>query len=374
MEEEEDDFYDQNGDVPVKNEQPTNQDDPNDQPDIDVDDEDEDDEDEDSDSDIDIITEHKEGAAPEPPQARPFRGIKPEAPARTDSVDNVPTQQAQQTPTLKTESSTAQNKKLVSLKDGSQYPEVRTSSIDVNAIPSWDPAGKLITEVDIDADLAEHTKPWRLPGTDQTDFFNYGFDEFTWTQYCLRQQNMASTINNQKAETKQFEMMLTGGGMPGQAAPAGPQAAPPGGPMGMGMPAMGMPGMPDMNPDNMAAFASVLQSQGIDPSQLDFNTFMQHYQQASMGGGQGGYGGQSMQPQQSNQGYGGQQQQSFQQQGNQGFRGGTPQPGQQGPQAQGQGFDGYSQQQIAMMQGQGGIPSGPSGGGGRGRGRGRRWQ
>lgn len=307
-------------------------------------------------------------------QARPFRGIKPEAPARTDSVDNVPTQQAQQTPTLKTESSTAQNKKLVSLKDGSQYPEVRTSSIDVNAIPSWDPAGKLITEVDIDADLAEHTKPWRLPGTDQTDFFNYGFDEFTWTQYCLRQQNMASTINNQKAETKQFEMMLTGGGMPGQAAPAGPQAAPPGGPMGMGMPGMGMPGMPDMNPDNMAAFASVLQSQGIDPSQLDFNTFMQHYQQASMGGGQGGYGGQSMQPQQSNQGYGGQQQQSFQQQGNQGFRGGTPQPGQQGPQAQGQGFDGYSQQQIAMMQGQGGIPSGPSGGGGRGRGRGRRWQ
>jgi pre-mRNA 3'-end-processing factor FIP1 len=305
--------------------------------------------------------------------ARSFRGIKPEAPARTASVDTVPTQQNQQTPALKTESSTAQNKKLVSLKDGSTYPEVRTSSIDINATPSWDPAGKLITEVDIDADLAEHTKPWRLPGTDQTDFFNYGFDEFTWTQYCLRQQNMASTINNQKAETKQFEMMLTGGGMPGQAAPAGPQAAPPGGPMGMGMPGMGMPGMPDMNPENMAAFASVLQSQGIDPSQLDFNTFMQHYQQASMGGGQGGYGGQSMQPQQQNQGYGGQQQQSFQQQGGPGFRGGTPQPGQQGQQAQGQGFDGYSQQQIAMMQSQGGIPSGPSGGG-RGRGRGRRWQ
>lgn len=269
-----------------------------------------------------------------------------------------------------------QNKKLVSLKDGSTYPEVRTSSIDINATPSWDPAGKLITEVDIDADLAEHTKPWRLPGTDQTDFFNYGFDEFTWTQYCLRQQNMSSTINNQKAETKQFEMMLTGGGMPGQAAPAGPQAPPPGGPMGMGMPGMGMPGMPDMNPENMAAFASVLQSQGIDPSALDFNTFMQHYQQASMGGGggQGGYGGQSMQPQQSNQGYGGQQQQSFQQQGGPGFQGGTPQPGQQGQHGQGQGFDGYSQQQLAMMGGQGGIPSGPSGGGGRGRGRGRRWQ
>ena len=213
-------------------------------------------------------------------------------------------------------------------------------------------------------DLAEHTKPWRLPGTDQTDFFNYGFDEFTWTQYCLRQQNMASTIGNQKAETKQFEMMLTGGGgMPGQAPPQAPPSAPPS--AQMGMPPMGM-GMPDMNPENMAAFASVLQSQGIDPSQLDFNTFMQHYQQASMGGGQGGFGGggQSMQQQGSNQGFGGQQQS--------GYGGGTPQPGQQAQQSQGQNFDGFSQQQLAMMQGQGGIPSGPSGGG-RGRGRGRRW-
>lgn len=70
MEEEDDDFYTQNGNVTVKNEQPTNQDDPNEQPDIDLDDEDDeddDDDDDDDDSDIDIITEHKEGAAPDPP-------------------------------------------------------------------------------------------------------------------------------------------------------------------------------------------------------------------------------------------------------------------------------------------------------------------
>jgi pre-mRNA 3'-end-processing factor FIP1 len=68
MEEEDDDFYEQNGQATVKNEQPTNQDDPNEQPDIDLDDEDdEDDDDDDDDSDIDIITEHKEGAAPDPP-------------------------------------------------------------------------------------------------------------------------------------------------------------------------------------------------------------------------------------------------------------------------------------------------------------------
>lgn len=68
MEEEDDDFYTQNGDATDKNEQPTNQDDPNEQPDINLDDEDDDDDDEDDDdSDIDIITEHKDGLVPEPP-------------------------------------------------------------------------------------------------------------------------------------------------------------------------------------------------------------------------------------------------------------------------------------------------------------------
>lgn len=70
MEEEDDDLYAQNGDATVKNEQSTNQDDPNEQPDIDLDDQDDEDDDDDSDdSDIDIITEHKEGAAPDPPYA-----------------------------------------------------------------------------------------------------------------------------------------------------------------------------------------------------------------------------------------------------------------------------------------------------------------
>ncbi|XP_058757705.1 FIP1[III]-like protein isoform X2 [Vicia villosa] len=28
-------------------------------------------------------------------------------------------------------------------------------------------------------------KPWRIPGADITDYFNFGFDENTWKQYCL---------------------------------------------------------------------------------------------------------------------------------------------------------------------------------------------
>ncbi|KAL1303528.1 hypothetical protein AAFC00_006903 [Neodothiora populina] len=353
------------------------------------DDDDDDDEEDDDDSDIDIITERQDGAAPEPPQARAFRAPKPDLP-RTASVDtSAPaTKSHQPTTTSKADPSPApqSNRVAVSLKDGSTYPAIHSSNIQIDSNPIWTPAGKLITEVDIDADLAGHTKPWRLPGTDQTDYFNYGFDEFTWTQYCLRQQNMTSAINAQKQETKQFEMMLAN--QPGAAA-AAPQGQP-------AMP-MGMPGMPDMPPDMMNAMFASMSAQGVnDPSQLDFASFM--HQMQSMGGmpgmpgmpnmpgqsgptasgGQGAFGGQVMQQQNSNQGYPSQQHvqstYSHQQQGNQSYSGGTPQPQGQGQQGGGNGFEGYSAQQLAMMPGQGagGPPQGPSGGG-RGRARGRRW-
>lgn len=118
-------------------------------------------------------------------------------------------------------------------KDGSSFPAIQRSTLDVNATPTWI-NGKSITAVDIDADLAEHSKPWRLPGTDQTDFFNYGFDEYTWAQYCLKQQTMVEGIKEQKAADAQMKAMFGGGN-------------PNGGGQGMpgGMPPMpGMPGMP----------------------------------------------------------------------------------------------------------------------------------
>ncbi len=33
-------------------------------------------------------------------------------------------------------------------------------------------------------------KPWRKPGADITDYFNYGFNELTWNGYCERQRRM----------------------------------------------------------------------------------------------------------------------------------------------------------------------------------------
>lgn len=56
-------------------------------------------------------------------------------------------------------------------------------------------------------------KPWRKPGADITDYFNYGFNEETWRAYCERQKRMRMhesgvglqglTINNPQAAQAQ---------------------------------------------------------------------------------------------------------------------------------------------------------------------------
>ncbi|KAI7695469.1 hypothetical protein KC353_g17853 [Hortaea werneckii] len=173
-------------------------------------------------------------------------------------------------------------------KEGKDFPEIRTSHLDLNTIPQWPASNgppKLLTDLDIDADLAEHSKPWRLPGTDQTDFFNYGFDEYTWTQYCLKQQSMAGQIGDMKAMDAQMKAMFGGGGggPPPGMGPGGPPGG--GGGGGGGGPGGIPPGMP--GPEQMM---QMMMQSGQDPSSMDFNQFM-----GMMGGG-GPQGGQSPMP------------------------------------------------------------------------------
>lgn len=51
-------------------------------------------------------------------------------------------------------------------------------------------------EVDINA-LQE--KPWRRPGSDLSDWFNYGFDEMTWEAYCYRRRDIGEVAAILKA-------------------------------------------------------------------------------------------------------------------------------------------------------------------------------
>ncbi|GAB7362233.1 hypothetical protein MBLNU230_g2258t1 [Neophaeotheca triangularis] len=330
------------------------------------------DESDDSDDEIEITLEKPDGTKAEPPNKRTTSFAK--APSRTPAGnERAGSQSAKPQPSStkpesvarrtsstvppRTSASTSPQPAKATLthndKPGSAYPEVRTSKVDINANPIWPGTQKHITEIDVDADLAEHSKPWRLPGTDQTDFFNYGFDEYTWTQYCIRQQTMAQGIAEQKRQDEGLKAMLGGGG-------AGP------GPMG-GMPSgppAGPGGMPDMPPEMMQQMMQMMGQGGMDPSQMDmgqFNQFMQGGPGGPSGMGRGGGGmGRGMG------GGAGQGASPMPQQG-QGFQ--PP----AGPGGGGGGFDpqalmaqGFSQQQIQLM-----APGQQGGGRGRGGRRGR---
>ncbi|CAG8151454.1 unnamed protein product [Penicillium salamii] len=322
MDEEDDDFYDPVDTVPTTQSQHPPQNAAQDGDPIDEEEEVE----EEDDDDFNIITEAPEGAPPSeashprhaslrqepsrPSSTDPGSVAMSATPSATPRLDNTAPQVGHAT----TEASNE--------KPGSAYPAIHSSTIDVNANPVHPTTGKPIMSTDMDADLPSDDKPWRRPGTDVSDYFNYGFDEFTWSGYCLKQQGVRQEVGSQKKQMDDMQAFM-GMGMP---MPGAPSAAP-----ASAAPAMsGMPGMPDMNPDMMQGMLASMMSQGLDPSAMDPMAFMQHAQSMMPGGGQ-----------QAQAGFAGQSQ-------NQGFN--------QGGQGQ-MGYGGYDQR----------------GGYGGGRGRGRRW-
>ncbi|KAI9847054.1 MAG: hypothetical protein M1837_003172 [Sclerophora amabilis] len=304
MEEEDDDFYTpaepslggqqpESSNVPIKSEESNNK--PqggriDQKMEEDLEEGEEEEEEDESDSDIDIITERKDGSKPEPPQQ----------PAKYNSIRNLPARTASSDPITKPppqiKAETPAPGKPATTKTGSDYPAVATSKIDVDAKPIYDQTGKAITELDIDEDLKEHDKPWRVPGSDLSDYFNYGFDEFTWTLYCMKQDKTRARVEGEKKEFANGMMMGMDGmpaGMPGMPAPsAAPQT-------NTAMPQM--PGMPDIPPEMQAMMAQMMAS-GMDPSQMaqmDPAMF-----QAAMGQANGGNQAQGFNPGQ--QGFGAQ--------------------------------------------------------------------
>eukprot|EP00842_Homolaphlyctis_polyrhiza_P003114 jgi/Hompol1/3803/HPOL_003356-RA len=66
-------------------------------------------------------------------------------------------------------------------------------AIDIDAMGQLD--GKDIIDVDLE-DFED--KPWRKPGADISDYFNYGFNETTWKAYCNKQKMMREELDAQK--------------------------------------------------------------------------------------------------------------------------------------------------------------------------------
>lgn len=176
---------------------------------------------------------------------------------------------------------------------GADLPAVRTSTIDINAIPTHKGTGKPLTQVNIDEDLAENAKPWRKPGTDLSDYFNYGFDEFTWALYASKQEGLrqefnseAIAANNKKMMEDMQNMMMMGmGGMPGMMQGAG------GGGAGQGAQGAGAPGMDGMPPE-MQQMMQQMMASGMDPSQMDPSAMGAMFAGVQNAGGQQGQGGQ----------------------------------------------------------------------------------
>lgn len=66
-------------------------------------------------------------------------------------------------------------------------------TIDLNPDAEFD--GKPIVQIDPEI-LKE--KPWRQPGANLSDYFNYGFNEQTWMEYLHRQEHLKKEYNPQK--------------------------------------------------------------------------------------------------------------------------------------------------------------------------------
>lgn len=127
-------------------------------------------------------------------------------------------------------------------------------SLDINKVAELD--GKPLTQVDLEK-LKD--KPWRIPGSDISDYFNYGFDEISWTAYCCKQDKLRGEFNPKKL----MEQIM--GGLNGKKNPMGMPAMPP------GMPSM-PPGMPAMPPGMFMPMMPGMQNMPGMPTMPNFNS------------------------------------------------------------------------------------------------------
>ncbi|KAH3902519.1 uncharacterized protein SCODWIG_02786 [Saccharomycodes ludwigii] len=81
-----------------------------------------------------------------------------------------------------------------------EVPDNVSASFPEKTLPlDIDEKGKLGDEYieDVDPEIIKE-KPWREPGINLSDYFNYGFNEFTWMEYLHRQEKLRAEYDPQK--------------------------------------------------------------------------------------------------------------------------------------------------------------------------------
>jgi pre-mRNA 3'-end-processing factor FIP1 len=170
------------------------------------------DEEEDDDSDIEFLIDTKPGQ-------------RAEAPSR-----QVPYAQVKDADKGKDEGATGEVSSTTTKR------EEKHGGLNIEAVAEYN--GRPVTQINMEE---FEDKPWRKPGADITDYFNYGFDEFTWTAYCSKQDNLRDTFTPQKMMGQMMGMPMFPPEMMGQ------MMGMPGMPPNMMGQMMGMPGMPPPN-------------------------------------------------------------------------------------------------------------------------------
>ncbi|KAL1713697.1 hypothetical protein EV715DRAFT_295829 [Schizophyllum commune] len=95
-------------------------------------------------------------------------------------------------------------------KDDGVDPNTLPPATRADSQPEIDPGavgifeGRPIIDLDLAA-LAD--KPWRRPGADLSDWFNYGFDEISWEAYCYRRRDLGELADVLKANVLNFSGM-----------------------------------------------------------------------------------------------------------------------------------------------------------------------
>ncbi|OBZ86574.1 Pre-mRNA polyadenylation factor fip1 [Choanephora cucurbitarum] len=192
------------------------------------------DEDEESDDDLEIILEAEEEAQPEP-SAEPASGEQAASGETKDTPVNIkPGQQGK--PSSTPTANAAANNTMTKSQGG----------INLEAIGEYN--GEPITDVDLDN---VEDKPWRKPGADITDYFNYGFNEITWRSYCAKQK-MLRENKKMMGDIDMNDFMSMSMMMPPNMMEATMSGMP--GMPGMPNPMMGLPmGMPPPPPSSGTA-------------------------------------------------------------------------------------------------------------------------
>lgn len=70
-------------------------------------------------------------------------------------------------------------------------PGSASNVFDISSVAMLD--GESLLDIDIEG---FDEKPWRKPGADITDYFNFGFNEASWKQYCYKQKQLREEFSS----------------------------------------------------------------------------------------------------------------------------------------------------------------------------------